>query len=193
MAKYTGAVGLIAIVLAAFLFSTKRSAIQKRVVIWGIVLQVAFAFLVLKTPIAKAFYAVSLFVNEVLNYSSAGESFVFGEKLGVKNDQFGVIVAFQVLPIVIFICSVFAILYYLGVMQVCVKGMAVFMQRFMGTSGAESTCVAASPTPGAAYMVSAMSRTSLWMSGVNAVTGVATFLRRGSGYSSMRSCAMDHV
>jgi len=144
MAKYTGAVGLIAIVLSAFVFSTKRSAIQKRVVIWGIVLQFAFAFLVLKTPIEKAFYAVSLFVNEVLNYSSAGASFVFGDKLGVKNDQFGVIVAFQVLPIVIFICSVFAVLYYLGVMQVCVKGMAVFMQRFMGTSGAESTCVAAS-------------------------------------------------
>jgi len=144
MAKYTGAVGLIAIVLAAFLFSTKRSAIQRRVVIWGIVLQFAFAFLVLKTPIGKAFYVVSLFVNEVLNYSSAGASFVFGDKLGVKNDQFGVIVAFQVLPIVIFICSVFAVLYYLGVMQVFVKGMAVFMQRFMGTSGAESTCVAAS-------------------------------------------------
>ncbi len=52
--------------------------------------------------------------------------------------------AFQVLPIVIFICSLFAILYYLGVMQVFVKAMAVFMQRFMGTSGAESTCVAAS-------------------------------------------------
>lgn len=144
MAKYTGVVGLIAIILAAFLFSTKRSAIQKRVVVWGIVLQFAFAFLVLKSPLGKAFYAVSLFVNAVLNYSSAGASFVFGDKLGLKNDQFGVIVAFQVLPIVIFICSLFAILYYLGVMQVFVKGMAVFMQRFMGTSGAESTCVAAS-------------------------------------------------
>ena len=54
------------------------------------------------------------------------------------------IFAFQVLPIVIFICSLFAILYYLGVMQVFVKGMAVLMQRFMGTSGAESTNVAAS-------------------------------------------------
>ena len=144
MAKYTGVIGLVAILLSAFLFSTKRSAIQKRVVIWGIVLQFAFAFLVLKTPIGKAFYAFSLFVNEVLNYSSAGASFVFGDKLGLKNDQFGVIIAFQVLPIVIFICSVFAVLYYLGVMQVFVKGMAVFMQRFMGTSGAESTCVAAS-------------------------------------------------
>ena len=80
----------------------------------------------------------------MLNYSSAGASFVFGDKLGLKSDQFGVIFAFQVLPIVIFICSLFAILYYLGVMQVFVKGMAVFMQRFMGTSGAESTCVAAS-------------------------------------------------
>jgi concentrative nucleoside transporter, CNT family len=144
MAKYTGVVGLIAIVLAAFLFSTKRSAIQKRVVIWGMVLQFAFALLVLKSPVGKGFYAISLFVNAVLNYSSAGASFVFGDKLGLKNDQFGVIFAFQVLPIVIFICSVFAVLYYLGVMQVFVKGMAVFMQRFMGTSGAESTCVAAS-------------------------------------------------
>jgi concentrative nucleoside transporter, CNT family len=144
MAKYTGVIGLIAILLAAFLFSTKRSAIQKRIVIWGIVLQFAFAFLVLKSPVGKGFYALSLFVNAVLNYTSAGASFVFGDKLGLKNDQFGVIFAFQVLPIVIFICSVFAILYYLGVMQVFVKGMAVFMQRFMGTSGAESTCVAAS-------------------------------------------------
>lgn len=144
MAKYTGVVGLIAILLAAFLFSTKRSAIQKRIVIWGIVLQFAFAFLVLKSPVGKGFYALSVFVNAVLNYTSAGESFVFGDKLGLKNNQFGVIFAFQVLPIVIFICSVFAILYYLGVMQVFVKGMAVFMQRFMGTSGAESTCVAAS-------------------------------------------------
>jgi CNT family concentrative nucleoside transporter len=144
MAKYTGFIGLIAILLAAFLFSTKRSAIQKRIVIWGIVLQFAFAFLVLKSPVGKGFYALSLFVNAVLNYTAAGASFVFGDKLGLKNDQFGVIFAFQVLPIVIFICSVFAILYYLGVMQVFVRGMAVFMQRFMGTSGAESTCVAAS-------------------------------------------------
>jgi len=144
MAKYTGVFGLSAIVLVAFLFSTKRSAIQKRIVIWGVVLQFAFAFLVLKTPLEKAFYAFSLFVNAILNYTAAGSSFVFGDKLGLKSDQFGVIFAFQVLPIVIFICSLFATLYYLGIMQVFVKGMAIFMQRFMGTSGAESTCVAAS-------------------------------------------------
>jgi CNT family concentrative nucleoside transporter len=144
MAKFDGLIGLIAIVCSAYLFSTNRSAIQKRVVVWGITLQIVFAFLVLKTKVGDLFYGISLLVNALLGYSSAGASFVFGDKLGLKNDQFGVVFAFQVLPIVIFICSLFAILYYVGVMQVCVKGMAVFMQRFMGTSGAESTCVAAS-------------------------------------------------
>ena len=144
MAKLDGLVGLVAIVLSAYLFSTNRAAIQRRVIIWGVVLQFALAFLVLKTSFGKLFYALSQFVNALLNYSSVGASFVFGDKLGVRTSQFGVIFAFQVLPIVIFLCSLFAILYYLGVMQVFVRSMAVFMQRFMGTSGAESTCVAAS-------------------------------------------------
>ena len=113
-------------------------------VVWGVLLQFSFAFIVLKTPFGQVFYFFSLFVNALLGYSAAGASFVFGDKLGLRNDEFGVIIAFQVLPIVIFICSLFAILYYLGVMQFFVKLMAVFMQRFMGTSGAESTCVAAS-------------------------------------------------
>lgn len=144
MTRFTGVVGLVCIVLCAYLFSTKRSAIQKRVLIWGVTLQFAFAFLVLKTKLGVLFYAVSQFVNALLNYTAAGSSFVFGDKLGLKNTEFGVIFAFQILPIVIFICSFFAILYYVGIMQVFVRSMAVFMQRFMGTSGAETTCVAAS-------------------------------------------------
>jgi CNT family concentrative nucleoside transporter len=144
MVRFDGIIGLVAIISCAWLFSTKRAAIQRRVVFWGIVLQFSFAFLVLKTKFGEIFYGLSLFVAALLNYASAGSSFVFGDKLGIKNDQFGTIFAFQVLPIVIFICSVFAVLYYLGVMQVFVKMMAVVMQRFMGTSGAESTSVAAS-------------------------------------------------
>ena len=144
MARFDGIIGLMGIVFAAWLFSTNRAAIQKRVVVWGITLQFAFAFLVLKTRFGELFYGISLFVAALLNYASAGSSFVFGDKLGVKNNEFGTIFAFQVLPIVIFICSLFAVLYYLGVMQVFVKAMAVVMQRFMGTSGAESTSVAAS-------------------------------------------------
>jgi concentrative nucleoside transporter, CNT family len=144
MGRYNGLLGLFAIVLCAFLFSANRKAIQRRVVVWGLVLQFSFAFLVLKTPFGEVFHAISQAVNALLNYSSAGAGFVFGNKLGLPEGGFGVIIAFQVLPIVIFISSLFSILYYLGVMQLFVKGMAIIMQRFMGTSGAESTSVAAS-------------------------------------------------
>src|SRR3984957_6975692 len=144
MGRFTGALGLLVIVAVAFLFSNNRRAIQPRVIIWGLSLQFGFEFLVLKTPLARAFQVASSGVNHLLDYAAAGSSFVFGDKLGVKNDQFGVVFAFQVLPIVIFIASLFAVLYYLGVMQVLVKGMAIVMQRVMGTSGAESLDVAAS-------------------------------------------------
>ncbi len=144
MERFTGLIGLAAILAVAYVFSKHSGRIKPRVIFWGLGLQFGFAFLVLKTPVAKGFIAASNGVNHLLEYASAGSSFVFGEKLGVKNDQFGVVFAFQVLPIVIFIASLFAILYYLGVMQVVVKAMAVVMQRVMGTSGAESLNVAAS-------------------------------------------------
>ncbi len=144
MGRFTGVLGLLVIIAVAFIFSNNRRAIRPRVMYWGLGLQFGFAFLVLKTPLARGFQVASSGVNHLLDYASAGSSFVFGDKLGVKNDQFGVVFAFQVLPIVIFIASLFAVLYYLGVMQVLVKAMAVFMQRIMGTSGAESLNVAAS-------------------------------------------------
>jgi CNT family concentrative nucleoside transporter len=144
MERFTGLIGLFVIVAVAYLFSKDRGAIKPRVILWGLSLQFGFAFLVLKTPAARAFVTASNGVNHLLEYASAGSSFVFGDKLGIKNDQFGVVFAFQVLPIVIFIASLFAVLYYLGVMQVLVKAMAVVMQRVMGTSGAESLNVAAS-------------------------------------------------
>jgi len=99
---------------------------------------------VLRTNFGIVFQTISNGVNHMLEYSVEGSKFIFGDKLGAKNDQFGVIFAFQVLPIIIFIASFFAILYYLGVMQMFVRGMALLMQRVFATSGAESTNVAAS-------------------------------------------------
>jgi concentrative nucleoside transporter, CNT family len=144
MQRFTGLLGLVVILALAFLFSTDRQAIQRRVIFWGLGLQFAFAFLVLKTPLEKVFRSASGAVNHLLDYAAEGSKFVFGDKLGAPSDQFGVIFAFQVIPIVIFIASLFAILYYLGIMQIFVHAMALLMQRVMGTSGAESTNVAAS-------------------------------------------------
>ncbi len=143
MGRFTGIIGLLAILGVAFLFSRKRRAIQPRVLIWGLGLQFGFAFLVLKTGFGQVFQAATGAVNAMLGYAEAGSNFVFGP-LGTKAGPFGVVFAFQVLPIVIFIASFFAILYYLGVMQWVIRGMAIVMQKVMGASGAESTNVAAS-------------------------------------------------
>src|SRR4051794_36179352 len=144
MGRFTGLLGLIVILAVAWLFSTHKRAIKLRIIAWGMGLQLAFALLVLKTDFGKLFQAVGRGVNAMLGYTEAGASFVFGDALGKGTGPFGVIFAFQVLPIVIFIASFFAILYYLGVMQVVVKAMAVGMQKIMGVSGAESLNVAAS-------------------------------------------------
>jgi len=135
--------GLAAILAVAFLFSSQRRAIRLSLLAWGLGLQFGFAFLVLKTGAGRLFEAASRVVNALLAYAEAGSEFVFGP-LGTKSGPYGVVFAFQVLPIVIFIASLFSVLYYLGVMQVFIKGMAILMQRVMGASGAESTNVAAS-------------------------------------------------
>jgi concentrative nucleoside transporter, CNT family len=143
MGRFTGLIGLVVILGIAVAVSKHRRAIRPSLVLWGLGLQFTFAFLVLKTDFGQVFQWASYGVNALLEYAEAGSQFVFGP-LGAKGGPMGVVFAFQVLPIVIFIASLFAILYYFGVMQVFVKGMAVVMQRVMGASGAESTNVAAS-------------------------------------------------
>ena len=143
MDRFTGLLGLIFILGAAWLMSSHRREIKLRVLLWGLGLQFAFALLVLKTDFGKLFQAVGVGVNAMLGYVEVGSQFLFGP-LGAKEGGFGVVFAFQVLPIVIFIASFFSILYYLGVMQVLVRAMAIGMQKVMGASGAESLNVAAS-------------------------------------------------
>jgi CNT family concentrative nucleoside transporter len=143
MGRFTGLIGLVVILGAAFLVSRRRRAIKLNLIAWGMGLQFAFAVLVLKTDFGRVFQAIGVGVNAMLEYAEAGSQFVFGP-LGAKSGPFGVIFAFQVLPIVIFIASFFSILYYLGVMQVVVRAMALGMQKVMGASGAESLNVAAS-------------------------------------------------
>ncbi len=144
MERFTGLLGLVVILGFCYLASKNRKAIKPRLLLWGLGLQFLFAFLVLKTQFGLVFEAATVAVNALLRYAEEGSKFVFGPLLGTKSDQFGVIFAFQVLPIVIFIASLFSILYYFGIMQVVIKGMAWLMLRVMRVSGAESTNVAAS-------------------------------------------------
>jgi concentrative nucleoside transporter, CNT family len=144
MGRFTGVLGMLAMLGLAYLFSADRRAIRLKTVLWGLGLQIALAFFVLRFAtgrllIEKAANAITT----LLGYSFAGSEFVFGE-LGKQHSSLGLIFAFQVLPATIFVAALFALLYYLGVMQIFVRAAAWVMQRVMVTSGAESLDVAAS-------------------------------------------------
>jgi CNT family concentrative nucleoside transporter len=143
MGRFTGLLGLVVILAVAWLLSNHRRAIRLRILAWGLGLQFLFAILVLRTDFGRIFQAIGKGVNAMLEYAEVGSQFLFGP-LGAKAGPFGVIFAFQVLPIVIFIASFFSILYYLGIMQFIVRWMALGMLKTMGASGAESLNVAAS-------------------------------------------------
>ena len=144
MQRFVGVLGIVFVIGMAFLFSTNRRAIRLRTVAWGLGLQVALAFVVVKWTFGRAaFHALGRGAEWLLNFSYYGSSFVFGE-LGQKDSPRGFIFAFQALPIIVFIAAFFALLYYWGVMQVIVKAAARVMTRLMGASGAESLNVAAS-------------------------------------------------
>ncbi|MBI2222701.1 MAG: NupC/NupG family nucleoside CNT transporter [Acidobacteria bacterium] len=150
--------GLFVILGVAYAFSSNRRAIDRRTVAWGLVLQVVFALLVLKTTAGQRTFAVlGDGINRLLGFAGIGASFVFGplgdktvwgrvmtSALGEGGAAYAVIFAFQVLPTIIFIAALFAILYYFGVMQLIVRLFALVMRRFMRASGAESLNVAAS-------------------------------------------------
>ena len=142
--RMVGVFGLAAILGLGVLLSSNRRRISPRVIAWGLGLQAVFAVFVLRIHVGQViFRALGAAVTAVLGFSYAGSEFVFGE-IGKQHSSLGVVFAFQVLPAIIFVSALFAIMYYLGVMQVVVKAFAVVMNRVMGASGAESLNVAAS-------------------------------------------------
>jgi len=144
MARFTGILGLFTMLALAYAFSTNRRAIRGKTVAWGLGLQFAFAVCVLRIDAGRRiFQKAGDVVSRLLAYSYAGSQFVFGD-LGKQNSHFGFYFAFQVLPTIIFICAFFAVLYYLGVMQIIIRFFAWVMTRVMGASGAESLNIAAS-------------------------------------------------
>jgi concentrative nucleoside transporter, CNT family len=150
--RWIGLVGMAVILGIALALSKNRRAIRWRTVGWAFVLQLAFAFLVLYWERGKdALEAFSNKVSNAIGYADRGSGFLFGWLAG-PMDTFGdktgmpiggFIFAFKVLPIIIFICSFFSLLYYFGIIQVVVKAMAWVMQKTMKVSGAEALCVAA--------------------------------------------------
>ncbi len=151
LAILNGILGIGVIIGIAFLMSNNKRKVNWRLVLSGFLIQFVFAIFLLKgdalgsffSPFAwpKIFFSwVSHFFVLILNFTTEGAKFVFGKlALGPGNlESIGVFFAFQVLPTIIFFSSLMSVLYYLGVMQRIVQGMAWIMAKIMGTSGAES-------------------------------------------------------
>jgi CNT family concentrative nucleoside transporter len=142
--RFTGVLGILAVLLAAWLFSTDRRKIRWRTVAWGLSLQLLFAFFVLRFDFGqRAMFWAGGVVTKMLSATVAGTSVLFG-KLGTPDTSLGSIFAFQVLPTIIFISAFFAVMYHIGLMQIIIRGLAWVMLKTMRISGAESMNVAAS-------------------------------------------------
>ena len=136
-----GLLGMVVLVGIAWVFSTNRKAISWRVVGIGLTIQVALAIGVLQVPIVQAFFEFvgGLFVK-VLDFTKAGSTFLLGDLMNVES--YGYIFAFQILPTIMFFSALTSVLFYLGIIQKVVYGLAWFMTKTMRLSDAESLSVA---------------------------------------------------
>ncbi len=138
MEELVSLLGLVTFIAIAWLASTNRRAVRWRTVLWGLGLQMSFAVVILKTKLGfVAFHWLSHVVQRFLDFSDAGAAFVFGDKFTEH------LFAFKVLPTIIFFSSFITVLYYFGIIQKLVEGVAWVMMKTMGTSGSESLSAAA--------------------------------------------------
>jgi CNT family concentrative nucleoside transporter len=137
--RLTSVLGVVAMIAIAWITSVDRRRFPWRTVGFGLVIQAALALLLLETAAGRAFFAgASALVSGLTSYTNAGARFVFGPLM-----DSGFAIATQVLPVIVFMGSLFAVLFYLGIVQKLVAALAWGMTRSMGTSGAESLAAAA--------------------------------------------------
>lgn len=136
-----GILGMLCLLAVAFVFSSNRKAINWKTVGLGLTAQLILAVGVLKIPFVKAAFEFvgNLFVL-VLDFTRAGSEFLLGGMMNVES--FGFIFLFQVLPTIIFFSALTSVLFYLGIIQIVVRGMALVLTKILQISGAESLSVA---------------------------------------------------
>lgn len=147
MERLVSLLGLVVFTLIAWALSTQRNKVSKRIVVWGIGLQFITAFLVIGipalgvgAPLGFLFSLMNDLVVKILAFGDEGAKFVFG---GLMDDsKYGFIFAFRVLPSIIFFSTLMTIMYYLGILQKVVYGIAWIMKKSLGTSGPETLSAA---------------------------------------------------
>ncbi len=146
MERFTGLIGIVLILGLAFLASNNRKAINKRLVVSGLLLQTLIALLVMKVPPITAFFQwLGQGMEKIEHYSRQGASFVYGGIITQQPDGStgnymggGFVFAFNITATIILVCVLVAILYHIGFMQRVVSIIAKGMNWIMRVSGAEA-------------------------------------------------------
>ena len=151
MERFTGLLGIVLIFAIAFLISNNRKAINYRLVITGLLIQIVLAVFILKVPLGKEIFgALGAAVTKLLDFSQAGAAFVFGALVNreLMDKAFGpgndFIFFFKIIPTIIFVAVLVSMAYYLGIMQKIVKFFAYIVYKLMGVSGSEAVSNVAS-------------------------------------------------
>ncbi len=136
-----GLLGLVVLILITYLFSTNKKAVSWKVVFTGLAIQVLLAVSILYIPVVRLTfeYTGKIFVK-ILDFTNVGSTFLFGSLM--DTSRFGSIFAFQILPTIIFFSALTSLLFYWGVIQIVVYGLAWAMTKALKLSGAESLSVA---------------------------------------------------
>lgn len=138
---WRGVLGMISLLVVAYLFSNNRKAINWKTVAIGLSGQLLIAVGVLKIPFIQSIFEFvgGIFTN-ILDYTAAGSEFLFGGLMNIES--YGFIFVFQILPTIIFFSALTSLLFYLGIIQIIVKGLALLLTKLLKISGAESLSVA---------------------------------------------------
>jgi CNT family concentrative nucleoside transporter len=159
MHRFSGILGILIFLSVAYLLSNNRKKIPYKTVIFGLITQLGIAVFMLKTPIGvKIFDWVNSAFVKVLSYSDKGSGFLFGKL--VDSQDIGAALAFQVLPLIIFVSALMGILVYLGVVQFLVKLLARVFYKALKITGVEA-------------FISSL----LIFMGIESITGVKDYIR----------------
>lgn len=136
-----GIIGMICLVLIAYLFSNNRKKINWKTAFLGLFTQLILAILIIRVEFVQNIFEFfgKIFVK-TLDFTMEGSRFLLGDMVNVES--FGYVFLFQVLPTIIFFSALTSVLFYLGIIQKIVKLLAWSLSKLLNISGAESLSVA---------------------------------------------------
>jgi CNT family concentrative nucleoside transporter len=138
-----GVLGMISLLYIAFLFSSNKKAIHWKTVGLGLTIQLVLAVLILKVSFVQTIFRyLGKAFNKILTFTEAGTEFLFSSFVSGTIESPMINFAVSILPTIIFFSALTSVLFYLGIIQKVVKGLAWLLTKTLGISGAESLSVA---------------------------------------------------